>query len=151
MGSAFLRRLILCLLLAAIPVQGIAAAAMLYCCDGTANAETSQVQDASEHPVHPTDAAADVHEARDAGAHHAAHADSSAANAGSPDDTGHDGHATQAKCSVCAAFCSGGVIVSGTAGVSAPLPCLSSRVAAPATRFSSFFPDLAERPPLALL
>ena len=52
MFSAFIRRIVFCLLLAAIPVQGMAAAAMLYCCDREGNADTSQVQDDSVHQVH---------------------------------------------------------------------------------------------------
>ena len=143
MGSAFLRRLILCLLLAAIPVQGIAAAAMLYCCDRAGAGDATLAADAPEHHEHATtgNGVPDEH------AHHDAHADHGGTSGGTARDDG----AQPAKCSVCAAFCSGGVIVSSAGGLSAPLPCASPRAVAPATPFSSFFPDLAERPPLALL
>ena len=145
MVRAFLRRLMLCLLLAAVPVQGMASAAMLFCC-GSAGA-AMLVQDQSDPHAH---AAID-----DGGAgedpRHVAHAGHEAHHEGSHGGPGHDGHGTQAKCGSCAAFCSGGVIVASATGLSPPLPCASPQVAAPAAPFISFFPDLAERPPLARL
>lgn len=143
MVSVVIRRVILCLLLAAIPVQGMASAAMLFCCDSADAGEAVFEQDASDHHAH----AATDEGAPDEHSPHAAHAGHEGAHGGA----GHDGHATYAKCGACAAFCSGGVIVSSAIGVSPPLSCASPQVAAPAVPFSSFFPDLAERPPLALL
>ena len=142
MFSAFIRRIVFCLLLAAIPVQGMAAAAMLYCCDREGNADTSQVQGDSVHQVHEAAATDQADETANVSTDYAAHAGH---------DNDHDGNSLHAKCSVCAAFCAGGVIVSSAGGFTAPAPCSSPMAAAPATHFSSFFPDLPERPPLALL
>jgi hypothetical protein len=84
------------LLLMAIPLQGLAAASMLYC-GPAANAQAQQAQVAGEHHRH--DAHGSSAAAHDHAEHHQVASDTGQQSGGTtlPDD----GH----KCSICAACC----------------------------------------------
>lgn len=96
-----LRTAVLCMLLAAVPLQGFAAGAMLYCGpdgDTSTTAVPSATVDAHHH------AAAD-----DGAGHH--HAD---------DGTPASGHLHDGGCSVCATCCSAAALPPSTAVAHAP-------------------------------
>lgn len=137
MNFRFFRRWVLWFLLLAVPTQGMAAAAMLYC-SGPAAAEAAFSQ-----PHHsPSDGPVPRH---DHATHHQATDNSGSVPADEPARTG------VVKCSVCAAFCAGSAIVTSGGALLAVPPGEAPRVSVVASQFTSFFPALPERPPLALL
>ncbi|MEO6918937.1 MAG: hypothetical protein ABI171_08000 [Collimonas sp.] len=124
-----LKNLLILLLALALPLQGYAAAAMVFC--GSENVTTSPV-------------AANV--AGHAGmAHH--HAD--AQTAGQPAHGGHD-HASQGhSCSSCAACCVGVLPMDSPLATLQPLPVIHP-LSSPLSGFVGYTPENPERPPSLL-
>ena len=131
------RRWVLWLLLLAVPAQGMAAAAMLYC-SGPAAAGAAFAQ--PHHP--PSDGSAPAHD-------HATHHQAADSGGSVPDDE--PARPGVVKCSVCAAFCAGSAIVTSGGTLLAVPPGEAPRVSVVGSQFTSFFPALPERPPLARL
>lgn len=132
-----LRTIVTLYLLAALPVQGVAAMLMLHCV-----ATDGQV----------------THHAGIAGVRHAHvgtdtdHAHSLAADA--PDSYSDESIAPLSedgsKCSSCASCCAGMPIVSSAVVVSPPAPA-GALIAHPSVRYSDHTPERLERPPHTLL
>ncbi|MDB5858892.1 MAG: hypothetical protein JWQ76_2581 [Ramlibacter sp.] len=120
------RILLACLLLLAIPLQGIAAASMLYC-----GAATSHSHDEVQAPSHH-DHSADVHAA--------AQADDAAAAAGLPDQ--------DHKCGACATCCHGAAIAA-TFTLLSPSPAPQAHAAEPVVHLHSRSSPVPDKPPRA--
>ncbi|MFC5474521.1 hypothetical protein [Paraherbaspirillum soli] len=124
-----LKNLLILLLALALPLQGYAAAAMVFC----ASSETAETS-ASSTPHHHADQQVQLSD------HSATHAKHDAASHGK----------TSSSCSSCAACCIGMMPVSTT--VAAKLPALSAHY----TRlrlsgFVGYTPENPERPPSSLV
>jgi hypothetical protein len=132
-----IKTFLLWLLLAALPVQGIAAAAMMSCRSGHESLEVSEPAVAHHHH----DMAVPAHDAvaHNDGAHHSHHA-----------HHGHDKHGATTSCSSCAACCVGAAAIpSGLAWTfvhnkSEPV------IVSPSPFMTGHIPVGLERPPRAL-
>jgi hypothetical protein len=139
----FIRTALICMLLVAVPLQGLAAGAMLFC-----------------GPVPGSDAALIEHSHADHGAasaHHHQPAGDSAPSGTAHDAVGHDdpalqplGHLHDGTCSVCASCCSGAALPQ-----SASMLAFQAEQRAPGVDSSQPDPGHAfpgpERPPRRLL
>jgi len=126
-----LRILFAWLLIAAVPMQGFAAASMLWCGMGAQHqhaAEASEPHDHATRHSHTSDAAQGVAHAADA-----AH--------GVPADNGQ-------KCSICAACCSGVALV-GMDQVLAMAPAPQAELAEPFVLIHTLPTPVPDKPPRA--
>ena len=114
------------LMLLAVPVQGFAAATMLLC-------EPVVVSLHADPAVHD----------------HAAMLEARASE--QPDQPASSSHHTSGKCSSCAAFCLGLVMMTSTQPSLPALDFPAQHNAASTARLISVIPDHPERPPQALL
>lgn len=149
-----LRTLLIWLMMLAIPTQGFAAAAMLYC--GPAS-DGGRMPGAPDAQISATSGHATIGHAHRMGDTHAGHAhDHAMAESAGPhlavtDQTGSDaeGFLAEAACSVCAACCSGAALVASVLVLSA-----HSESFAPMRPLSvlalDFFTDGPRRPPRSL-
>ena len=145
--SRLLRRVLLWLLMLALPLQGLAGVARVHCADGDHAATIATAQAAHAAPGHGID--------HDPGHDHPApgHAGALAAQQGVADDVpGSSGGATAAaKCSACAACCVALALVPQWSQASAPAPRGVAPLppAAPVTTFLTPGPERPPRPALA--
>jgi len=126
---------LLWLLLFALPLQGFAASAMLFCKTSPHHEMTMQVSNQGEH---------------DHAAHqHSQHQLSATASDHSPQSGGlqHD----MTKCSACAACCVGAAIVSSLGNSFSSAPPDSHSILFSAVRFAGHIPAGLERPPRSIL
>lgn len=112
------RLFLACLVMVALPLQGLAAATMLFCGTGDAQEVHAQASGLHDHAAHMHGAAhADAHSGAQADTHADSHiAQSPSGKPGSLPDAGH-------KCGVCAACCHGAAMAGFSATpLSPPLP-----------------------------
>ena len=142
-----LRFLMIALLALAIPVQGVAAATMLYCGPdhgpGTDGVHAHQAAGpAQAHEAHQ------AHEGHGHGVHE--HAQPDAQDAGLTQLPGTPDQPAQAKCSVCAACCNA-VAISSPVVLPSPPGAEPVPVLKPSTLPYSFITDGPRRPPRSFL
>lgn len=134
-----LRVIMLWWMVLALPMQGMAAAAMLHCGAAGAPVPASSPQQAHHDGIH--------HAAPEADAAHAAHAHHAADAEGSAPAFGHDaGHAAGHACSACAACCVAMGLPAGMP-VLATAPAATTAVTALVAPAPSFLTAGPERPP----
>ena len=136
---AKLRVVLICMIVLAMPVQGIAAATMRFCAPGgQSHAGHGAIAQTAHH--HASAAASTAHR------HHPSHA----ADAAGDDSKGSPGTVSKTKCSVCAVCCM-------AAAVAPELPTVAviesgSTITLPASgSYVGPFADGLERPPRSLL
>ena len=137
-----LRLLLAWLLMAAIPMQGFAAASMLFCGMGTAHVQ-AQVGDASPASSHQHSMQEPAHHAHSAHSHAdtGSHGNTTlGAKQGVP-DAGH-------KCSICAACCNSVAIV-GLELVIASVPAPQAELAEPIVLILARATPVPDKPPRA--
>ena len=138
-----LRLALLCILALALPLQGMAAAAMTDCASGHHAAASLSA------PAHPFEAGHEAH-----GLHHAGHPVATDAPlpeaAATPPAAGHDTqiHSPGPGCSACAACCAGFALTFAPFEVAAPDPEAGIRSPAPDGTVGNV-EDAPERPPRA--
>jgi len=123
-----LKKLVLALIVFALPVQGLMAATMPLC-GHKAGAMQNHAENQHDHAAHPH-----------AGSHESASAHEHAKDSGQSGAQCHD----CASCQVCTSPALTGLVRTIQAAV-APLP-----QSQPTVKISPFFPELFQRPPLAL-
>lgn len=145
--SRSLRRVLLWLLMLALPLQGLAGVARLHCADGDPAATITPSQAAQAAPGHGID--------HDPGHDHPGpgHAGAQATQLGAADGLpgSSDGGTAAAKCSACAACCVALALVPQWSQASAPTPRGVAPLPpeAPATTFLTSGPERPPRPALA--
>ena len=92
------RQLLLCLMMLALPLQGFAAASMLFCGMGAGHDAKAEQMEMSASPYQMVDATAMQHD-------HAKHGKTAQASKQAPDDKKQLPDASH-KCGICAACCS---------------------------------------------
>jgi hypothetical protein len=112
------------LMLLAIPVQGFASATMLLCEPIVASASASATPGPHDHAAMLAAQSSDT-----------------------PDQPASSGQHTAAKCSACAAFCLGVVMMTSTQSVLPMLDLPSQHTAVALSLLPSVVPDHPERPP----
>ncbi|HEY8360449.1 MAG TPA: hypothetical protein VIL30_23580 [Ramlibacter sp.] len=140
------RLFLACLLMAALPMQGMAAASMLFCGSQAA----ARVAQAVSHHGQPAsmDASAVDHASHGHGAHGSSHghaaaqADADQAASHSPDDGSRQGH----SCPICAS-CSQSQAVGGFASLPLASPAPAAEPWQPPVRVSSRTLTLPDKPP----
>lgn len=146
-----IRTLLICLLVLAVPAQGVAAATMAFCGPNHHDAAAaSQAHRTSPvgHPEHVQHASP----AESAHAHQdiAALADGDEASSAVSGGSGKVVHADQQKCSACASCCSFGAILSTVLAV--PVPAVTPTVFSTVVpTVDAFAADGPERPPRIVL
>jgi hypothetical protein len=127
-----LRQLFTWLLITAVPMQGFAAASMLFCGMGAQHQHTAKASEPHEH--------ADMHSlSGDAAQGHHAHVADPAPDA-SPDDN----H----QCSICAACCNGVALV-GVSYMEAVAPAAQAELAEPFVLIHTLPTPVPDKPPRA--
>ncbi|MCU6435074.1 hypothetical protein LPB67_14950 [Undibacterium sp. Jales W-56] len=121
------RLFLLCMMILAIPVQGVAAATMLYC--GTEHHHAS-VSDQDQHEQHEHH-----HDAAEKLSHHSPHSDAAA-------------KLSKDKCSSCAACCIGAAMVTESLIQNSPSPS-SEKIDLVFSSHFGHISDGLERPPRA--
>lgn len=138
--SKFWRLLLLCVMVLVLPVQGVAASAMMHCAGGSMPVRTVAAptgQQADDHAQHHHGAAAEQSLQADG-----ADPTDRAGTTHSADDPAPPGH----KCSACSACCAGMGLPASVAPLSVPeLSCTPAWVSA--TSSLTFIASGPERPP----
>jgi hypothetical protein len=145
--AVLIRRLVICLLVLALPAQGLAAATLAFCgpahhaagmsLPGAAAADPGQ----GHHDSHPGGGAGSAHAQH---AQHAQQVDPAGHEPAAPADAGSQ------KCSACASCCSAGAIPSALPAL--PEPVFATLVfPAVASRVDPFAASGPDRPPRHLL
>lgn len=138
-----LRFFLLWVMMLAIPIQGIAASAMLHC--GPNHAEQAAFYTAVDHGQHGHAGQSGAHEDKDGTA-------AGLSSAASGDDADSDSRSTDVtklgkfKCSACASCCSAVAILHSVAAISV-VEIVFDRDASPVADRPGFVTDGPERPP----
>lgn len=126
------------LLMAALPMQGFAAASMLFCCMGTQHHGAPAADAPHDHAAMLGQATVEHVQASAMGATHGALSDARPA-------TQHD---MQHKCSICAACCNGAALI-GLQQSMAVAPAAQSELVEPLVLIHTIPSPVPEKPPRA--